>query len=231
MKLLITSVLCLGFMSLAASAQQNVPLKTTVDSVSYSIGLDIGTNLKDQAIDVNVAALARGLNDAMGSGSKAMSPQDIQRVMTAFKNEMQSRQSALAAKAGDKNAKECQDFLAKNKTRKGVITLPSGLQYEVIKNGTGATPKATDKVKVHYTGTLIDGTVFDSSVERGQPLDISVNGVIKGWTEALQLMKVGSKWKLFIPADLAYGPQGAGGKIGPNAALIFEVELLEVMPG
>jgi FKBP-type peptidyl-prolyl cis-trans isomerase FklB len=231
MKLLITSVLCLGFMSLAASAQQNVPLKTTVDSVSYSIGLDIGTNLKDQAIDVNVAALARGLNDAMGSGLKAMSPQDIQRVMTAFKNEMQSRQQALAAKAGDKNSKEGQDFLAKNKTRKGVITLPSGLQYEVIKNGTGATPKSTDKVKVHYTGTLIDGTVFDSSVERGQPLDISVNGVIKGWTEALQLMKVGSKWKLFIPADLAYGPQGAGGKIGPNAALIFEVELLEVMPG
>ncbi|MEP7218310.1 MAG: FKBP-type peptidyl-prolyl cis-trans isomerase [Bacteroidota bacterium] len=231
MKLLITSVLCLGFMSLAASAQQNVPLKTTVDSVSYSIGLDIGTNLKDQSIDINVAALARGLNDAMGNGTKALSPQDIQRVMTAFKTEMQSRQNAMAAKAGDKNAKECQDFLAKNKTRKGVITLPSGLQYEVIKSGTGATPKATDKVKVHYTGTLIDGTVFDSSVERGQPLDISVNGVIKGWTEALQLMKVGSKWKLFIPADLAYGPQGAGGKIGPNAALIFEVELLEVTPG
>ncbi|MDB5032886.1 MAG: peptidylprolyl isomerase FKBP-type [Chlorobi bacterium] len=231
MKLLISSVLCLGFMSVAASAQQNVPLKTTVDSVSYSIGLDIGSNLKDQSIDVNVAALARGLNDAMGNGAKALSPQDIQRVMAAFKTEMQARQQALAAKAGDKNGKEGQDFLAKNKTRKGVITLPSGLQYEVLKNGTGATPKLTDKVKVHYTGTLIDGTVFDSSVERGQPLEIPVNGVIKGWTEALQLMKVGSKWKLFIPADLAYGPQGAGGKIGPNAALVFEVELLDVMPG
>jgi len=184
---------------------------------SYGIGVGIGKSMKSQGVDIDPNTLAKGIADAV-KGTPLLTDEQIREVMTAFQEEMLS-----------KVKKESEDFLAKNKTKKGVTTLPSGLQYEVIKEGTGKAPKATDTVTVHYEGTLINGTVFDSSIKRGEPASFPVGQVIKGWTEALQLMKEGAKWKLYIPSNLAYGenPQG-GGAIRPHDALIFDVELLKV---
>jgi len=234
MKLLMITALVLGLVSVTASAQNKAELKTQMDSVSYSIGQDIAQRLKQQQLDVNVVALAQGLQDAV-NGQSALTPEQMQGVLMALQQKMMEKQQAMKAEqekvmaaSADKNQKEGTAFLAENKKKKGVTTLPSGLQYEVLTAGKGKMPKATDNVTVHYKGTLIDGTVFDSSIDRGEPATFPVNGVIKGWIEALQLMKEGSKWRLFIPSDLAYGPQGAGGVIGPNAVLIFDVELLSV---
>ena len=157
-----------------------------------------------------------------------LSEEEMRTVMTAFQKEMAAKQAEMMKSQGEKNKKEGEAFLAENKKKEGVKTLASGLQYKVIKEGTGKTPKATDKVSTHYQGTLIDGTEFDSSYKRGEPATFPVNGVIPGWTEALQLMKVGSKWQLFVPSKLAYGEKGAGPIIGPNAVLIFTVELLAI---
>ncbi|HQV00238.1 MAG TPA: FKBP-type peptidyl-prolyl cis-trans isomerase, partial [Bacteroidia bacterium] len=171
---------------------------------------------------LNSDLISKGLAEAMKGEKTAVDAQTANQII-------QDYMTAAQAKKGAEAVARCGAFLENNKKRKEVTTLPSGLQYEVIKTGTGPKPSATDKVKVHYHGTLINGDVFDSSVERGQPAEFGVNQVIKGWTEALQLMNTGSKWKIFLPADLAYGDRGAGGKIGPNEALIFEVELLEVL--
>jgi FKBP-type peptidyl-prolyl cis-trans isomerase FklB len=192
--------------------------------MSYIIGMDMGKNLKDQSIDIDQAALARGIKDALSGGKSSLTDEEIRQTMTAFQKEMMAKSQAL----GEKNKKEGEAFLAGNKKKQGVITLPSGLQYKVISAGKGKKPKPTDTVTVQYRGTLIDGTEFDSSYRRGQPATFPVNGVIPGWTEALGLMQEGAKWQIFVPSNLAYGEKGTGGQIGPNATLIFEVELISI---
>ena len=204
-----------------AAAPGPVPM----DKVSYFIGTNIGGQMKSQGIEIDVAALTAGIGDTLAGKEPKYSKDELMAAMQAFEAKMQAdaaKKSEAAKADGDK-------FLAENKKREGVTTTASGLQYEIIKKADGPKPAATEQVKVHYHGTLIDGKVFDSSVERGEPVTFPVQGVIKGWVEALQLMPVGSKWKLFIPSDLAYGKQGAGGDIGPDAALVFEVELLEIV--
>jgi len=196
-------------------------LQTKIDTVSYGIGQDIGNTLKTQGLDsLNLNVLRHAIEDALKDTTlvaKEIANMSISNYLQQIKAEKMQKNK----EAGEK-------FLAENKTKPGVVALPSGLQYQILKEGNGPKPTAADKVKTHYHGTLIDGTVFDSSVERGQPISFPVGGVIKGWTEALQLMPVGSKWRLFIPADLAYGERQAGPKIGPNSALIFDVELLDI---
>lgn len=203
--------------------QQTLTLNTSSDKLSYSLGVSIGENLKKQGLDsINTNILAAAINNVFNKDSLLINPGQANQIIQEHLQGLQGKQSEVNLKAGEK-------FLAENKTKEGIITLPSGLQYKVLKEGTGPQPKLTDKVMTHYHGTLVDGRIFDSSVERGEPLTFPVNGVISGWTEALQLMKVGSKWKLFIPSHLAYGERGAGGGlIGPNETLIFEVELLEI---
>lgn len=196
-------------------------LKTQKDKASYAIGLDIGRNVKRSGVDVSPEMIAKGIADAL-AGKPLLTEEEIRAVMTAMQKEMQAKAEA----AGAKNAKDGKAFLESNKEKKGVKTLASGLQYRVIKSGAGKSPKATDTVKTNYKGTLIDGTQFDASQE---PVEFKVGGVIPGWTEALKLMKVGDKWQLFIPSELAYGPRGSGPDIGPNAVLIFDIELLEIV--
>ena len=203
-------------------------LATAKDQASYAIGLSIGQEISQGGAEINVDALVMGVRDALTNAKPKMSKDQIMNALKVVREEMSRKFEDRRKEAGDKNKAEGKAFLADNGKKPGVVTLPSGLQYSVIKQGNGPTPKLTDTVQAHYHGTLIDGTVFDSSVERGEPADFPVGGVIRGWTEALQKMKVGDKWKLFIPAELAYGPGGAGDVIGPNAALIFEVELLGI---
>ncbi len=211
----------------SAMAQDKLDLKNPKQRASYSIGADIGANFKKQEIDVDAKALAAGLTDAL-AGKPALTEAEMREALDNLRKDLMARAETKQKAVGEKNAKEGEAFLAANAKKEGVKTLPSGLQYKVIKSGAGKSPKATDTVKVHYHGTLIDGTVFDSSVERGQPTTFAVNQVIPGWTEALQLMKEGDKWQVYIPSKLAYGERGAGGKIGPNSTLIFDVELLSI---
>ncbi|HEY2614797.1 MAG TPA: FKBP-type peptidyl-prolyl cis-trans isomerase [Chthoniobacterales bacterium] len=218
---------------LAAStgfAQEKTPLKDQKDKVSYSIGLDIGNTFKKQNMDLNPDALFAGLKDALNGKKPLLTEDQIKETMTAFSKEMTDKQVAASKEAAEKNAAAGEKFLTENKSKDGVKTTASGLQYKVLKEGSGASPKETDTVVTNYRGTLIDGTEFDSSYKRGEPASFPVNRVIKGWTEALQLMKPGSKYQLFIPSSLAYGERGAGREIGPNSTLIFEVELLSVKP-
>lgn len=204
-------------------------LKDVKQKASYGIGLDIGRNMKRQSVEIDPEVLVQGIRDGLGGGKALLTDEQIAEAMDAFKAEVLTRQKEVARTLGDTNKKEGEAFQAANAKKEGVKVLSSGLQYRVLKSGSGKSPKATDTVTTHYTGTLIDGTVFDSSVKRGQPASFPVNGVIKGWTEALQLMKVGDKWQLVIPAELAYGDHPRpGGPIPPNATLIFEVELLGI---
>jgi FKBP-type peptidyl-prolyl cis-trans isomerase FklB len=197
---------------------------------SYGLGMNTGRSIKEEGIDIDLEMFFQGVRDAAAGAKPKYSEQQIREALTAFQRDMRTRQETRQQTAGEKNKREGQAFLAANKAKEGVTTLPSGLQYLVIRSGDGTSPKATDTVKVHYEGTLLDGTVFDSSVKRNEPAVFPVRGVIPGWTEALQRMKVGDKWKLFIPAELAYGPRGAGRAIGPNSVLVFEVELLGIEP-
>jgi FKBP-type peptidyl-prolyl cis-trans isomerase FklB len=194
------------------------------DKISYVIGRDMAENLRKQGIDVEAEAFVQGMKEVMAGKPSALSPAEVQQAMMALQQSISQKQQGK----GTDNKKVGEDFLAQNKTKEGVKTLPSGLQYQILEPGKGKSPSKTDKVTTHYHGTLIDGTVFDSSYERGQPATFPVNGVIAGWTEALQLMQEGAKWRLFIPSDLAYGARGAGQDIGPNTALIFDVELISV---
>jgi len=203
-------------------------LLTTKDKVSYSIGWDIGKNFKRQLIDIDPDSLAKGLKDSLSGATGLLTEAEMQELLKNFQTELQQKQTEAQNKLGEKNKAAGEEFLAKNKNKKGIRTTSSGLQYRVIKEGVGDKPKLSDTVTVHYRGTFIDGTEFDSSYKRGQPATFPVNGVIPGWTEALQLMKVGSKYELFIPPNLAYGDRGAGGVIGPNETLIFTVELLGI---
>ncbi len=215
-------------MMLPAAGCAKHPMKTQKDKVSYSIGWDIGSNLKRQKIDVNSALLAEGIKDAIDGVKPRMNEEERRDAMQEFSKEMQRRQSGTRGELSDKNKKAGEEFLKANGKKKGVTTTASGLQYRVIKKGEGARPSKNDKVTVNYSGTLIDGTEFDSSYKRGRPATFPVSGVIGGWTEALQLMKEGAKYELFIPSGLAYGERGSGQIIGPNAALIFTVELISV---
>ena len=195
---------------------------------SYAIGVNIGTNMKRQGVDLDPDQISQGLKDAL-AGKPAMTEQQMMEVVQAFQKVAAADMQTKATQAAEKSKKDGEAFLAANKAKPGVTTLADGLQYKVIKQGTGPVPKATDEVRVHYTGTLIDGTKFDSSVDRKEPAEFPVGGVIKGWTEALQLMKVGSKYQLFIPSELAYGANPRpGGPIKPNDVLIFDVELLGI---
>lgn len=198
------------------------------DQASYVIGLNIGRNLKSQEVPANPDVVMKGIRDGLSGAQPAMTDEEMQTAMNTFQQQMMAKQQARMQAEGQKNQKAADEFLTTNKAKKGVVTTASGLQYEVVKEGTGATPKATDQVTVHYTGTLLDGTKFDSSVDRGQPATFPVNQVIPGWTEALQLMKVGGKYKLYVPPALGYGERGAGGEIGPNSLLVFDVELLSI---
>jgi FKBP-type peptidyl-prolyl cis-trans isomerase len=202
-------------------------LKTDKDKQSYAIGMNIGKSIHRDGVDVDPNILLRGMKDALAGGKTALTDDEAKSVMTNLQVNMRKEQAEIAQQAGDANKKAGDAFLAANKTKDGVITLPSGLQYKILTQGTGPKPAATDTVVCNYKGTLLDNSEFDSSYSRNQPLTIPVSGVIKGWTEALQLMPVGSKWQLFIPSDLAYGPQ-AKGPIGPNSTLIFEVQLLSI---
>jgi FKBP-type peptidyl-prolyl cis-trans isomerase FklB len=224
MKLQIVVGLSVLFLVGLVNAQETPVLKNQKEKVSYIIGMDIGNNLKRQSIDIEPAALARGIKDALAGGKPLLDEQEIQETMALFQKDMKAKQQEVA----NKNKKEGEAFLAENKKKEGVKTLPSGLQYKVIREGTGKKPKLADAVTAHYRGTLIDGTEFDSSYKRGQPASFAVSGVIPGWTEALQLMGEGAKWQLFVPSNLAYGERGAGAVIGPGATLIFEVELISV---
>ncbi len=228
MKLRITVVLCVLLLTNHALAEEKLELKTQKDKASYAIGLDMGNSLKANGIDVNADVLFKGIKDAMSGNKPLLTEQEIKETIVGLQKELQAKQQEKMKVLGEKNKKEGEAFLAENKKKDGVITLASGLQYKITKSGSGKTPKATDTVTVNYRGTLIDGTEFDSSIKRGQPATFPVNGVIPGWTEALQLMKEGAKWQLFIPSNLAYGERGAGTLIGPNAVLIFEVELLSI---
>ena len=221
----------LATLAAPAFAQNPPALKDSKDKVSYSIGLDIGTTFKKQKMEINSDALVAGLKDGMSGAKPALNPDEVRQVMMEFSKDMREKTAAATKEAAEKNSKEGEKFLTENKAKPGVKTTASGLQYKVEKEGSGTPPKETDTVVVNYRGTLIDGTEFDSSYKRGEPATFPVNRVIKGWTEALQLMKPGAKYQLFIPSDLAYGPGGTGGDIGPNAMLIFEVELMSVKPG
>jgi FKBP-type peptidyl-prolyl cis-trans isomerase FklB len=209
-------------------SQNPVTLKTQKDKVSYAIGLNIGKSLHRDSVDVDQNILVRGLRDGMAAGKTLLTDDEAKAAMTELQNDMRKKQEEKAQVAGEANKKEGEEFLATNKTKDGVVTLSSGLQYKILTPGTGAKPAASDSVVCNYRGTLLDGKEFDSSYKRGQPATFPVGGVIKGWTEALQLMPVGSKWQLFVPSELAYGQRGAGADIGPNATLVFEVELLSI---
>lgn len=203
-------------------------LKNDDQKISYMIGLDMGAYLKNLGITIDRAALDQGIEDTLMARKQLMTKDEVSKLKEDFGRKMQAQQMSKAKVAGDKNAKEGAEFLAKNKTEKGVITTASGLQYTIIKAGAGPKPKSTDMVSVNYRGTTLDGKEFDSSYKRGQPATFPLTGVIPGWTEALQLMNVGTKAKLFIPSNLAYGERAAGPDIGPNSTLIFEIELLEI---
>lgn len=207
-------------------------LKTPKDKASYAIGVNIGKGLHRDSVDVNTAILMRGLRDALSGGKTEMTDDEVKAAMVALQADLRKKAEAKMAIEGDANKKAGDTFLAANKSKEGVTTLPDGLQYKILTAGTGPKPTAADTVVCNYKGTLLDGTEFDSSYKRGQPATFPVGQVIKGWTEVLQMMPVGSKWEVFIPSDLAYGPQGPrqGGPIGPNATLVFEIELMSIQP-
>jgi len=212
----------------AAKSQAPLALKTQKEKFSYALGMNLGKSLHSQSVPVDPNILARGLRDTLAGGKTALTDDEARAALTAVQNEVNKKQQAKMQEMGEANKKEGEAFLAANKSKQGVVALPSGLQYKILQPGTGAKPTATDSVVCNYRGTLIDGKEFDSSGKHGGPATFPVTGVIKGWTEALQLMPVGSKWQLFVPSDLAYGDRGGGGDIGPGATLIFEVELVSI---
>ncbi len=214
-------LIALGLIVTTALAQDSTELKNQKEKYSYALGMDFGNQLRRQGVELDTALFGQGLKDALSGGKTLITEQEARVTIMTLQNEVRT---ALAAR----NKKEGEDFLAANKSKEGVVTLESGLQYKVLKAGDGKKPALDDTVICNYRGTLINGTEFDSSYKRNQPATFPVKGVIKGWTEALQLMPAGSKWQLFIPSVLAYGERGAGGDIGPNATLIFEVELLSI---
>ena len=222
--LLIVAISCTSSEKLVETPQ----LTDYMDTVSYSVGVDIGKSFRLQEMDINPDVMARGLSDAFSDKETALTDEEIQSTLINFRQEFQQKQREIAQRKAQEAAVAEESYLAESASKEGVVSLPSGLQYKVITPGDGPSPLTTDKVKVHYKGSLADGTIFDSSYDRGQPTSFTVSGVIKGWTEALLLMQVGSKWELTIPSKLGYGARGSGGKIPPNSTLLFEVELLGI---
>jgi FKBP-type peptidyl-prolyl cis-trans isomerase len=214
----------------AAAAQDAPALKTQVEKRSYALGLDLGRQLRKESLEVDPARFAQGFKDALAGNQALMSDEEVRAAIVDLQNEMRAKQAQAQKELAEKNKQAGEAFLAENKKKEGVVTLPSGLQYKILKAGDGKKPTAEDTVVCQYRGTLIDGKEFDSSYKRNQPATFPVNRVIKGWTEALQLMPTGSKWQLFIPPDLAYGERGAGADVPPNSTLIFEVELVSIQP-
>jgi FKBP-type peptidyl-prolyl cis-trans isomerase FklB len=226
MRVLSVVMAALVVISLSSVAQKKAALKTQKQKASYGIGMDIGKNFKEQFPDVDVDALVRGFRDALSGAKPAIPEAELASVMATFQQEMMKKRSEKVAAMSEMNKKQGEAFLAENKKKEGVITLPDGLQYKVIKEGIGPKPTPKDTVEVNYRGTLVDGKEFDSSYKRGQPAKFVLGQVIPGWIEGLQLMSVGAKYEFYVPSELAYGERGAGADIGPNATLIFEVELL-----
>lgn len=233
---LILSVCVLSISQIGATKKVSA-LKTEKEKVSYIIGHNMGSNFKRNGLELDMSVLQQGLDEAMAGKTSTISPEDTQKIMMAYQQQMEKKTAGLQKVEGEKNVKSGKDFLEANAKKPDVIKLPSGLQYKVIKEGKGAKPKATSTVVTNYRGATVDNfkdgkvddkTAFDSSYSRGQPASFPVNGVIKGWTEALQLMPVGSQWQLYIPSELAYGDKGAGPSIGPNATLIFDIELISI---
>jgi len=213
----------------AAKTAAPLTLKTQKEKFSYAIGMKMGSNFKKQSVPVDPSIMARGIRDGLAGGKTLLTDDQAQAAIVEMQKDMQAKQQEKMKEASVENKKDGEAFLAANKGKEGIVTLPSGLQYKILTAGTGPKPTPGDSVVCNYRGTLIDGKEFDSSYKRGQPATFPVTGVIKGWTEALQLMPVGSKWQLFVPSDLAYGDRGASADIGPGATLIFEVELLSIV--
>jgi FKBP-type peptidyl-prolyl cis-trans isomerase len=213
-----------------ASAATALTPEDLLAQSSYAIGLNLGASLHHDSVSVDSAVFLQGLKDGLAGAAPKYTPDQMRAALTQLQAAVQARLREEAARLAEANKSEGAAYLKKNAARTGVVTLPSGLQYEILKTGSGPLPKTDDTVRCQYSGTLINGTEFDSSYKRGEPADFRVDGVIKGWTEALQLMPVGSKWRLVVPSELAYGEKGAGAAIGPNAVLIFEVELLDIQP-
>ena len=227
MKYALVAILGIGFLFSVCSAGEKLELKDQKDKESYSLGYQFGQSLKAQGMDVNLEVYNSGIQDGLGGKEPQMTSEEIRATMTSLQQRLMAAQQKVLKEQAAKNLSEGKTFLAENGKKEGIKTLPSGLEYKVVTEGSGKMPKETDTEIVHYKGTMIDGTEFDSSYKRNQPATFQVKGVIKGWTEALQLMKEGSKWQLFIPPDLGYGERGAG-PVPPNSALIFEVELLSI---
>lgn len=227
MKLVAASLMTIA-MSASIAATGGTSLDTDTDKLSYSIGVDLGKNFKKQSIEINPQAMANGMQDAMSSKDLKLTEQQMKEVLDKFQKELLARRNTEFNKKASENKAKGEAFLEENKQKEGVVTLPSGLQYKVIKQGSGDKPSKSDTVTVEYTGRLIDGKVFDSSEKIGKPATFKVSQVIPGWTEALQLMPAGSEWEVYIPSGLAYGPRSVGGPIGPNETLIFKIHLLSV---
>jgi FKBP-type peptidyl-prolyl cis-trans isomerase len=232
MKLKMTMIwiaaLAIGLAASYAGAAETPQLKTQKDKISYGIGVDVARNFKRLGVDIDMDVLVKGLKDGMAGEKLMMTEDDLRATISAYMEDLRQKQAAIMKALAEENKKKGDAFLAENKKKEAVVTLPSGLQYKIIKAGSGKIPVETDIVECTYRGTLIDGKEFDSSFRTGKPATFKVSGVIAGWREALKLMPVGSKWQLFIPPELAYGPMGAGRDIGPNATLIFEVELVGI---
>ena len=231
MKLFVTAALSAVLLFGACKAEEDPQLKDENDRVNYSLGHQIGGDFKRQGVEIRPKLVVKGIQDALSGAEPLMTSEEMNKTLVDLKKRIVTAQRDEREKLADKNLAEGKAFLLENAEKEGVKTLPSGLQYKVIEEGSGATPAATDTVVVHYRGTLIDGTEFDSSYSRGKPATFRADRVIRGWTEALQMMKEGAKWELFIPSDLAYGQRSVGAKIGPNSTLIFEVELISIGEG
>ncbi|KTC82019.1 FKBP-type peptidyl-prolyl cis-trans isomerase [Legionella cincinnatiensis] len=227
MKLVTAAIMGLA-MSTAMATTDATSLTTDKDKLSYSIGADLGKNFKNQGIDINPEALAKGMQDGMSGAQLILTEEQMKDVLSKFQKDLMAKRSAEFNKKAEENKAKGEAFLSANKSKPGIVVLPSGLQYKIIDAGTGAKPGKSDTVTVEYTGTLIDGTVFDSTEKAGKPATFQVSQVIPGWTEALQLMPSGSTWEVYVPADLAYGPRSVGGPIGPNETLIFKIHLISV---
>jgi FKBP-type peptidyl-prolyl cis-trans isomerase len=234
MKRLALSIALLLLIAAPAAWAQDDPfaaeLETFSQKASYALGQDFGNSLKQSGVTIDIKALVQGLNDRLAGKELQLTTEELQQVMTEFRKQAQANAATQRKAVAEKNLKEGAAFLAANAKKEGVRITESGLQYKITKRGTGASPKATNQVRVHYEGRLINGKVFDSSFKRGEPSDFPVNRVIPGWTEALQLMKEEGEWELYIPSTLAYGTRGVGADIGPNATLLFKVQLIKVLP-
>lgn len=228
MKMKLVAAAVMGLAMSTAMAADAPSLTTDKDKLSYSIGADLGKNFKTQGIEINSEALAKGMQDGMTGTQLILTEQQMKDVLNKFQKDLMAKRSSEFSKKSDENKSKGESFLKENKSKTGVVVLPSGLQYKVVDTGTGTKPGKTDTVTVEYTGHLIDGTVFDSTEKTGKPATFQVSQVIPGWTEALQLMPAGSTWEIYVPSGLAYGPRSVGGPIGPNETLIFKIHLISV---